>query len=352
MSADRGTDHGTGYVGPVTDTMRAVAFTKSLPIDDEKSLVDIELPVPTPGPHDVLVRVEAVSVNPVDTKVRRRGDPDGPKVLGFDAAGTVVGKGAEVSLYDVGEDVMYAGTINRPGTNAQYHVVDQRLVGSKPARLTFAEAAALPLTTITAWEILFDRLNLGPDADGTLLAVAAAGGVGSMVCQLARTMTGLTIIGTASRDESRAWASRMGAHLVVDHHGDLAANVRAVAPDGVDHIVTPQSQHNVPAYVDVIKPFGHIAAIDDPQAIDLLPLKTKSIAWHWESMFTRSVFETPDMVEQHRLLAAVSSMVDAGALQTTLSTELRSIDAASLREAHRMIEAGTAIGKVVVAGWA
>jgi NADPH:quinone reductase len=336
----------------MTDTMRAVAFTKSLPISDENSLTDIELPIPEPGPHDLLVRIEAVSVNPVDTKIRRRGDRDRPTVLGFDAAGTVVGRGAEVSLYDVGEDVMYAGANNRPGTDAQFHLVDQRLVGSKPASLTYAEAAALPLTTITAWEVLFDRLKVGADDKGTLLAVAAGGGVGSMICQLARTMTELTIVGTASRDESRAWASRMGAHHVVDHYGDLAAAVRAVAPDGVDYIFTPQSKDNIGAFADLIAPFGSIAAIDDPGAIELMPLKAKSAAWLWESMFTRSLFETQDMVEQHRLLAAVASMVDSGALQTTLTTELGPIDAATLREAHRQIESGTTIGKVVVAGWA
>ncbi len=336
----------------MTDTMRAVAFTQSLPIDDEKSLQDVDLPIPAPGPHDLLVRVEAVSVNPVDTKIRRRGDRDEPTVLGFDAAGTVVGRGAEVSLYDIGEDVMYAGTNNRPGTNAQFHLVDQRLVGSKPASLTFAEAAALPLTTITAWEVLFDRLRVGSDDTGTLLVVAAAGGVGSMVCQLARTMTGLTIVGTASREETRAWAARMGAHHVVDHHGDLTAHVGAVAPDGVDYIFTPQSRDNIDAYARVIKPFGQIAAIDDPGAVDMMPLKAKSAAWIWESMFTRSVFETPDMVEQHRLLAAVASMVDSGTLKTTLATEIGPIDAATLREAHRQIESGSTIGKIVVAGWA
>ena len=333
-------------------TMRAVAFTRSLPVTDPDCLLDVELPVPEPGPNDVLVRVEAVSVNPVDTKVRGGGDTGGePRVLGFDAAGVVVAVGAEVTLYSVGEDVMYAGAIDRPGTNAQFHTVDQRLVGPKPASLTYAEAAALPLTAITAWEVLFERLKVGPGSDGTLLVVSAAGGVGSMVCQLARVMTELTVIGTASRDETRAWATSMGAHHVVDHHGDLAAKVRAVAPDGVDFIFTPQSQHNVAAYADIIAPFGHIAAIDDPVQLDLLPLKSKSVTWHWELMFTRSLFGTPDMIEQHRLLAAVASMVDSGALRTTLTTELGPIDAQSVREAHRLVEAGGSIGKTVITGW-
>ncbi len=330
--------------------MPAVGFERSLPISDPDALLDLRVPVPEPGPHDLLVRVEAVSVNPVDTKLRSGGaGGDGPRVLGFDAAGTVVGRGSEVTLYDVGEDVMYAGAIDRPGTNARLHLVDQRLVGPKPASLSFAEAAALPLTAITAWEVLFDRLKA---STGTLLVVAAAGGVGSMVCQLARAMTDLTVVGTASREESRDWARTMGAHHVVDHHGDLAANVRAVAPGGVDLIFTPQSQHNVAAYAEIITPFGHIAAIDDPEQLDLLPLKSKSVTWHWEFMFTRSLHRTPDMIEQHRLLAAVASMVDSGALRSTLSVQLGPIDAATLREAHRLVETGGSIGKVVVAGWA
>ncbi|MGX7679004.1 zinc-binding alcohol dehydrogenase family protein [Jatrophihabitans sp. DSM 45814] len=336
----------------MSDLMRAVAFTKSLPIEDSDSLVDIETEVPIPGPQDLLVRVEAVSVNPVDTKVRQGGDPQGgPRILGFDAAGTVIGKGDEVTLYDIGEDVMYAGTINRPGTNAQFHLVDQRLVGPKPSTLSFAEAAALPLTTITVWELLFDRLKVGPGSAGSLLVVSAAGGVGSMVCQLARTMTDLTIVGTASRAETIAWATQMGAHHVVNHHGDLAANVSAVAAEGVDYIFTPQSEHNLAAYAEIIRPFGHIAAIDEPAGLDLRPLKSKSVAWHWQFMFTRPLFQTPDMIEQHRLLAATASMIDSGALRTTMTEEFGPINAMTVRDAHRRVESGAAIGKVVVAGW-
>jgi NADPH2:quinone reductase len=335
------------------ELMRAVGFDQSLAIEDERSLIDLELPVPVPGPNDLLVRVEAVSVNPVDTKVRLSGDPSsGPRVLGFDAAGTVVAVGAEVALYGVGEDVMYAGSIDRPGTDAQYHLVDQRLVGPKPASLSFAQAAALPLTTITAWEVLFDRLGLGERSTGTLLVVSAAGGVGSMVCQLARARTGLTVIGTASRDETREWARRMGAHQVVDHHGDLVAQVRDVAPDGVDYIFSPQSARNIDAYAQLINPFGHIVAIDEPDGLDLLPLKAKSVAWHWEFMFTRALHRTPDMIEQRRLLAATAFLIDSGQIQSTLTSELGPINAASLRDAHRRVESGSTVGKVVVAGWA
>ena len=228
----------------MTETMRAVAYRKSLPISDPASLEDVELPVPTPGPRDLLVRVEAVSVNPVDTKVRKGNDPGGqPKVLGYDAAGVVTAVGGDVTLFDVGDEVYYAGSITRPGTNAQFHVVDERIVGHKPRTLGFAEAAALPLTTITAWETLFDRFRLGADATGTLLVLAAAGGVGSMALQLARALTGLTLVGTASRPESRQWALDLGAHHVVDHH-DLVADVRAVAPDGVNYVLLPQHRRH------------------------------------------------------------------------------------------------------------
>jgi NADPH2:quinone reductase len=336
----------------MSDMMRAVAYRRSLPTTDENSLLDIVLPIPVPGPHDLLVAVHAVSVNPVDTKVRRGGDSNENRILGFDAAGTVVARGAEVALYDVGEEVMYAGSIDRPGSNAQFQVVDQRLVGPKPASLTFAQAAALPLTTITAWESLFDRLLLGPLSAGTLLVVSAAGGVGSMVCQLASAMTELTVIGTASRSESQEWALRMGAHHVVDHHGDLAANVRAVAADGVEYIFTPYSQHNIDAYAELAKPAGHVVAIDDPVQLDLTVLKRKSVAWHWEFMFTRSLFRTADMIEQHRLLAATAVMIDSGTLQTTMTVELGPISAATVRQAHAQVESGRVVGKVVVSGWA
>ena len=266
----------------VAELMRAVGYRRNLPIDDPESLVDVELPVPRPRPHDLLVRVEAVSVNPVDVKVRASSDPRGDvKVLGYDAAGVVEAVGDRVTLFAVGDEVYYAGSIARPGTNSQLHLVDERITGPKPASLSFAEAAALPLTTITAWEALFDRLRLTPESTGTLLVLGAAGGVGSILVQLARRLTGLTVVGTASRPESRDWVTGLGANHVVNHHDDLAKAVSAIAPDGVDAVFSPHSAGMIETFAKLVRPYGDIVAIDEPDGLDLLPLKTKSIAWHW-----------------------------------------------------------------------
>ncbi|WP_308797346.1 zinc-binding alcohol dehydrogenase family protein [Agromyces silvae] len=330
-------------------TMTAVAATGSVPLDDERALVDVELPLPELRPHDVLVEVAAVSVNPVDLKMRARRGADDPRiVLGYDAAGTVVAVGSEVTLFAPGDEVYYAGVNTRQGTNAEYHAVDERLVGRKPANLSMAEAAAMPLTTITAWESLFDRFALDEASDGTLLALAAAGGVGSILTQLARARTGVTVIGTASRPESQEWVRRMGAQHVVDHHGDLAAAVRSVAPGGVDRVFTPSTAGRVPLFAELLRPFGEIVAIDEDPDMDLRVLKAKSIAWHWESMFTRGVFETPDMIAQHELLDEAAGMFEAGRLTSTLTREIVGIDAASVREAHRIVGSGSSIGKVVL----
>lgn len=329
--------------------MSAVAATGSVPLDDDHALVDVELPVPELRPHDVLVEVAAVSVNPVDLKTRGRRAADAPRVvLGFDAAGVVVATGPEVSLFAPGDEVYYAGVNNRPGTNAEYHAVDERLVGRKPANLSMAEAAAMPLTTITAWESLFDRFRLGAGSDGTLLALAAAGGVGSILTQLARARTGVTVIATASRSETQAWVRRMGAQHVVDHHGDLAASVLERAPGGVDRVFTPSTAGRVPLFAEIVRPFGEIVAIDEDPDMDLRALKSKSIAWLWESMFTRGVFETPDMIGQHDLLDEAAGLFESGALQSTLTREISGIDAASLREAHAIVGSGRSIGKVVL----
>jgi NADPH2:quinone reductase len=335
----------------MSETMRAVAYRRSLPISDPASLEDVELPVPTPGPRDLLVRVEAVSANPVDTKVRKGNDPGGrPKVLGYDAAGVVTAVGEDVTLFDVGDEVYYAGSITRPGTNARFHLVDERIVGHKPRTLGFAEAAALPLTTITAWETLFDRFRLGADSTGTLLVLAAAGGVGSMAIQLARALTGLTVVGTASRPESRKWALDLGAHHVVDHH-DLVAGVRAAVPDGVNYVLSPNTAGMIEAFAELLRPGGEITAIDEPEGLELVPLKSKSISFHWELMFTRSLYETDDMIAQHDLLEQVAGLVDAGTVRTTLTTELGPINAATLRRAHELIEDGHTVGKIVATGF-
>ncbi|MBP2706875.1 zinc-binding alcohol dehydrogenase family protein [Microbispora sp. RL4-1S] len=335
----------------MTETMPAVGYRKPLPISDPASLEDLELPIPEPGPRDLLVRVEAVSVNPVDTKVRKGHDPAGePKVLGWDAAGVVVATGPEVTLFEVGDEVYYAGSIDRMGTDARYHAVDERIVGHKPATLSFAEAAALPLTTITAWETLFDRFRLTSSDTGTLLVLGGAGGVGSMIIQLARALTGVTVVATASRPESRQWALDLGAHAVADHH-DLVNSVRAVAPGGVDYVFSPKTDGNIEAYAELLRPGGAITAIDEPEGLELLPLKVKSIAFHWELMFTRPLFRTDDMIAQHDLLERVRELVDEGVVRGTVTTTLGPIRAETLRQAHEMVESGRMIGKVVVAGF-
>ncbi|MER7848498.1 zinc-binding alcohol dehydrogenase family protein [Kitasatospora sp. NPDC096077] len=338
-------------------TMPAVAYRTSLPIDDPASLEDLELPVPEPGPRDLLVRVEAVAVNPVDYKVRQGADPGGaPRVLGWDAAGTVVAVGDQVTLFQAGDHVYYAGALDRPGADSRFHTVDERLVGPKPATLSFTEAAALPLTALTAWEGLFERLGLRHgtlEQTGTLLVTAAAGGVGAITTQLARTLTGLTVIGTASRPETVEFARRMGAHHVIDHRRPLTPQLAAVAPGGVDHVFgTAGTDRNLAAYAEVLNPFGQIVAIDDFDTLDIGALKAKSISFHWEFMYTRSMFQTPDQATQHRILAQVARLVDAGLITTTATRDLGPINAANLREAHHVLESGTAIGKTTLTGWA
>ncbi|WP_053847196.1 zinc-binding alcohol dehydrogenase family protein [Streptomyces sp. NRRL B-24085] len=337
-------------------TMPAVAYLKNLPVENPESLVDTTLPVPQPKTRKLLVRVEAVAVNPVDYKIRQSSDPGGePKVLGWDAAGTVVAVGEGVESFQVGDEVFYAGAVDRPGANSLFHVVDERIVGHKPTSLSFAEAAALPLTSLTAWEGLFEHLGLHSDAlkqTGTLLVTAAAGGVGAMVSQLARALTSLTVIGTASRPETAEFARLFGAAHTVDHREPLVPQVREVAPDGVDFVFsTAATDRNLAAYADLVKPFGHIVAIDDFDQLEIGLLKSKSIAFHWELMFTRSLHQTADLAEQGRILDQVARLVDAGILNTTATTDLGKINAKNLREAHRILESGRAIGKITMAGF-
>ena len=331
-------------------TMHAVGFLRSLPIEDAESLLDVRVPVPTPADRDLLVEIRAVSLNPVDTKIRTRvGDQSEPKILGFDAAGVVRRVGAGVTAFTPGDEVYYAGTNTRQGTNADLHVVDERLVGHKPRALDFAAAAALPLTAITAWECLFDRLALTDEADGTLLVVGASGGVGSVMLQLVEALLPrLTVIATASHSEAEEWVLELGAEHVVNHREDLADQVLAIEPAGVDFVFTAHSSGQFATFASLTKPFGHIVAIDDPADAELTALKAKSISWHWESMFTRSVFQTPDMVQQHRLLERVSELVDAGLVRSTVTDIRGPIDAATIRQAHADIESGHTIGKIVV----
>jgi len=337
--------------------VKAVGYRNSLPISEAQSLLDVEMPDPVPGARDLLVEVRAISVNPVDTKVRMRAapEPGGIKVLGWDAAGVVKAAGSSVALFKPGDEVFYAGSVARPGTNSELHAVDERIVGPKPRSLNFAQAAALPLTSITAWELLFDRLGLVPgdmQRKGTLLVIGGAGGVGSIMIQLARKLTGLTVIATASRTESRAWVLALGAHHAVDHSKPLAAEVRALGIEHVDLVASlTNSEQHLMQIAEIIAPQGKFGIIDDPKAFDILALKRKSVSIHWEFMFTRAVFETADMIAQHRLLKKVAEMVDAGALRSTLSEEFGAINAANLRRAHALIESGRATGKVVLSGF-
>ncbi|MCA1324963.1 zinc-binding alcohol dehydrogenase family protein [Herbaspirillum sp. alder98] len=335
--------------------MKAIVYTQhGLPSTDENSLIDIELLEPTPGPRDLLVEVKAVSVNPVDTKIRRNAPVTEPRVLGWDAAGVVRAVGAEVTLFKAGDEVFYAGSLTRPGSNSQLQVVDERIVGHKPASLDFADAAAIPLTAITAWELLFDRVGVAENGgEGRrLLIIGAAGGVGSMLVQLARKLTRLTVIGTASRPETIQWASELGAHHVIDHTRPLPEQLHKLGIDNVDIVIslTHTDQH-YPQIVEVLAPQGQFALIDDPAALDALPLKRKSISLHWELMFTRSMFGTPDMIKQHELLQRVSRLIDDGVLRTTVGERFGTINAANLRRAHALIETNRARGKVVLEGF-
>lgn len=337
--------------------MKAVGYRKSLPVSDANALIDVELPVPEPGPRDLRVAVRAIAVNPVDTKVRMRTQPpEGEvKVLGWDAAGVVEAVGPEVTLFKPGDEVFYAGSIARPGCNAELHLVDERIVGRKPATLSFTEAAALPLTSITAWELLFERLGVacGKSVDArSLLVIGGAGGVGSILIQLARRLTGLQVVATASRPETRDWCLRLGAHHVIDHAKPLHEELEAVGIRQVELIAgLTQTDKHFPAIVEAIAPQGRFALIDDPAGLDISPLKRKSVSTHWEFMFTRAVFETPDMIAQHRLLDDVAALVDDGVIRTTLGEEIGRIDAANLRRAHGVIESGKAKGKLVLTGF-
>lgn len=337
--------------------MRAVAYREAGPIDRPASLVDIELADPLASGRDLLVEVHAVSVNPVDVKVRRSTAPTGGgwKTLGWDAAGVVRAVGTDVTGFRPGDEVFYAGSIARQGANAELHLVDERIVARKPRSLGWAEAAALPLTSITAWEALFDRLDVRkpvPGAADALLVIGGAGGVGSMAIQLARQLTGLTVIATASRPETRDWIGSLGAHHAVDHSRPLAPQIEALGIGAPAFVFsTTHTDRHLADIIELIAPQGRFALIDDPATLDSLPLKRKSISLHWELMFTRSLFDTPDIGEQGRLLAEVASLVDGGRVRTTLTERLSPINAENLKRAHRMVEGASMRGKVVLEGW-
>ncbi|HSX50636.1 MAG TPA: zinc-binding alcohol dehydrogenase family protein [Cellvibrio sp.] len=336
--------------------MKAVAFTRYLPVNEPESFVDVELPVPVPSGRDLLVAVHAVAVNPVDTKVRAPKDKveTAPRVIGWDASGVVQAVGPEVTLFKVGDPVYYAGDLTRSGSYAQFQLVDERIVGHKPASLSHAEAAALPLTTITAYESFFDRLGIdrdGANAGETILIIGASGGVGSIGIQLAK-RAGLKIIATASRLETIAWVKELGADYVVNHRESLVEQVRALGFKYVDHIAIFNDMRHWDASVELIRPQGGIVSIDDTHLpMPMAGMKTKAASLHWEFMFARAMHQTPDMIEQHRLLSYVASEVDAGRLKTTISEVLRPINAENMRLAHALVESGKMRGKVVLDGF-
>jgi NADPH2:quinone reductase len=336
--------------------MKAVALTQYLPIENPNAFLDVTLETPSPQGHDILVGVKAVAVNPVDTKVRAPKDTvePSPRVIGYDASGVVEAVGPDVTLFKAGDAVYYAGDITRSGTNQEFHLVDERIVGHKPTSLSHAEAAALPLTTITAYEAFFDRLGIdrdGADKGQTILIIGAAGGVGSIGIQLAK-QAGLVVIATASRPETSAWVQDLGADHVISHGEDIVVQVRALGMHHVDHIAVFNDMRHWDAAVELIRPQGGIVSIDGTDSpMPMAGMKMKAASLHWEFMFARAMHKTPDMIEQHKLLSHVAKEIDAGRIRTTVSQVLTPINAANMREAHRLVETGKAKGKIVVEGF-
>ena len=343
--------------------MKAVGYKEPLPIDNPDALLDIEIESPVARDRDLLVEVRAISVNPVDYKQRKSERPDDGqeyKVLGWDCAGVVVGVGKLTSLFKKGDEVYYAGCIARQGANAQLHTVDERIVAHKPKKLSFAEAAALPLTSLTAWEILFDRfgveqrrISYNAARKGSILIVGAAGGVGSMLMQIASHLTPLTVVATASRPETTDWCRSMGAHYVIDHHRDIRTQMEELGLGEVEYIaLLSATDTHYPGIAELLAPQGKIAIIDDPQKpVDARPLKFKSGSICWEFMFTRSYYETSDILRQHDSLTEVAKLMDLGSLKTTLTQNYGLINAQNLKMAHAWLESGRSIGKIVLSGW-
>jgi len=341
----------------VEHAMKAIGTAQPLPVSDPRSLLDLELPDPEYAAHDLLVEVQAISVNPVDVKVRlsARPEPGEHRILGWDAVGRVRAVGSQVQGFQPGDRVFYAGQIDRPGSNAQLQAVDARIAAHAPQTLGDEDAAALPLTSLTAWETLFDRLRVDdpvPGAANALLVIGGAGGVGSITVQLARALTGLTVIATASRPETVEWVKKMGAHHVLDHRQPLAPQVAALGLGAPAFVFsTTHTDRYLADVVELIAPQGRIALIDDPAALDVMPLKRKSLSLHWELMFTRPLFGTADLQRQQEILREVARLADAGTIATTRTGSLGTINAANLRKAHALLESGTAIGKTTLAGF-
>jgi zinc-binding alcohol dehydrogenase family protein len=337
--------------------MKAIGYQTSLPIDDAQALVDITLPDPVAQGRDLLVEVRAVSVNPVDTKIRKSAQPEAGewKVLGWDATGIVKAVGPDVTLFQPGDRVWYAGSIARAGSNSELQLVDERIVGHMPESLDFGPAAALPLTGLTAWEMLFDRLQVPTGAEGkdkTLLVIGAAGGVGSILVQLARQLTQVTVIGTASRAETRDWTLQLGAHHVIDHGKPLSEELARAGLPAPDYVIgLTHTEHHFDQIVELIAPQGKFGLIDDPAPIDVRKFKRKAVSLHWELMFTRSLFNTADMAEQHRILNRIAELVDAGTIRTTVNQNFGVINADNLKRAHALLESNRAQGKIVLEGF-
>lgn len=341
--------------------MKAVGYTTNLPVTESQSLLDIELPMPVASGRDLLVKVKAIAVNPVDYKIRQNVAPEQGqyKVIGWDAAGEVVATGEDVVGFEVGDEVYYAGDLTRPGSNAEYQLVDERIVGRKPQSLSDAQAAALPLTSITAYELLFDHLGLElqsltgkRNSDQVLLITGAAGGVGSILIQLAKQLTGATVIATASREASKEWVRQLGADWVINHKQALKPQLQALGFEQVTHVASLNAtQDYFETFIDLLAPFGHIALIDDPQSINGMLLKPKSLTLHLEFMFARSMFNAGDMARQGQILNHIAELVDTGVIKTTASQQLGAINAANLRNAHKILESGSAIGKIVLEGF-
>ncbi len=338
--------------------MKAVGLYQYLPIENQQSLLDVELDSPAPTDKDCLVAVKAVSVNPVDTKIRAPKDQveDTAKVLGWDAAGEIIAVGDGVEHFSVGDKVYYAGDITRPGSNSEFQLVDERIVGHMPAELSYAQAAAIPLTGITAWEALFDRLGVsrtGEDENKNILIIGGAGGVGSIAIQLAKKVAKLNVIATASRDESRKWCFTLGADNVINHRNSLVEELASQQLDNIDYILClNNTDQHWSAMAEIIAPQGSICSIvENSEPIDLNELKSKSATFTWEFMFTRSMFKTEDMNEQHMLLNEIAKLINEKMLVTTVNEVMRPINAENLRKAHAFIEQGRAIGKIVLADW-
>ena len=337
--------------------MKAVGYKIAGALDRADSLIDIEIDTPVAKGRDLLVHVQAVSVNPVDVKIRMNRPPEGdaPAILGWDAVGEVVSVGEDATMFKAGDLVWYAGAINRSGTNAEYHLVDERIVGKAPRSITPAQAASLPLTALTAYEMLFDRLRVNepvPGAANAVVIIGGSGGVGSIAIQLLRAMTDMTVVATASRPETQDWVKDLGAHHVIDHTKPLTPQIEDLGVGQPGYVFSTTHTHQyIEQIAEFIAPQGRFGLIDDPETLNIMPFKIKAVSTHWELMFTRSLFQTADITRQHDILNEVADLLDAGKIRSTATETLGKIDAATLRRAHAILESNKAKGKLVLEGF-